>query len=64
MRNFTCPIGTLPIKYLGITVDDKRVRNKEWRPIRNKIVNIGRGYTCNRGQINFDSILFDNYALI
>lgn len=31
-RIFTCPIGTLPPKYLGLPVDEKRNRNKHWKP--------------------------------
>lgn len=29
---FTCPIGSLPMKYLGLPIDKKRIRNKGWKP--------------------------------
>lgn len=31
-RIFTCPVGVLPSKYLGLPVDEKRIRNKHWKP--------------------------------
>ena len=34
---FTCPIGTLPMKYLGLPVDKGRIRNKHWKPTENKM---------------------------
>lgn len=36
-RIFTCLIGELPMKYLGLPVDKTRIRNRHWRPVENKI---------------------------
>lgn len=45
-RIFTCHVGALPMKYLGLHVDEKRIRNKHWKPpekIMEKGVKIGKG---------------------
>ena len=34
---FTCPNGSLPMKYLGIPVNKIRIRNKDWNGIETKI---------------------------
>lgn len=45
-RIFTCPVGTLPMKYLGLPVDEKRIRNKYFKPPEEKMkknVKTGKG---------------------
>lgn len=34
---FTCEIGNLPLKYLGIPIDKKRLLNKDWKGTENKM---------------------------
>lgn len=34
---FTCPIGTLPMKYLGIPIDNKRLSNVHWSSTIDKL---------------------------
>lgn len=34
---FTCPVGTLPLKYLGMPIDEKRIRNKHWKNSEDKM---------------------------
>lgn len=34
---FTCKIGTLPMKYLGVPIHKKRLLNKDWTPTENKM---------------------------
>lgn len=36
-RIFTCPIGSLPMRYLGLLVDEKKNRNKNWKPPEDKM---------------------------
>ena len=31
-RIFTCPVGELPMKYFGLPINNKRIRNKDWKP--------------------------------
>lgn len=33
----TCKVGDLPLKYLGIPVDRKKVKNSEWKRIEDKL---------------------------
>ena len=35
-RIFGCEAGSLPIKYLGITIHYRRLLNKEWKPIEDR----------------------------
>ena len=37
---FSCVSGQLPMKYLGIPIDKKRIMNKDW----NKAEEIGRAH--------------------
>jgi hypothetical protein len=34
---FTCKSGILPRKYLGVPIDEKRIKSSEWKPAENKI---------------------------
>lgn len=34
---FTCKVGSLPLKYLGIPIDQKRILNKDWKLAENKM---------------------------
>lgn len=34
---FTCNVGDLPLKYLGIPIDQKRILNKDWKVAENKM---------------------------
>lgn len=34
---FTCGRGSFPIKYLGIPVDEKRLKNSDWNPLVGKM---------------------------
>lgn len=34
---FTCNIGNLPIKYLGIPINQKRIMNKDWKQTEEKM---------------------------
>lgn len=34
---FTCQIGRLPMKYLGVPIDQVRIHNKDWKPVEEKI---------------------------
>ena len=36
---FTCKSGKLPLRYLGIPVDRKKVSNIDWRPVEDKFEN-------------------------
>ena len=36
---FTCNSGVLPMKYLGVPVNKKRLRNSDWRPTKEKMGN-------------------------
>jgi hypothetical protein len=38
-RNFTCQIGNLSMKYLGLPVNKMRLRNKCWSSVESKIEN-------------------------
>ena len=35
-RIFICPIVKLPVRYLGIPVDEVRIKNTEWKSVENK----------------------------
>lgn len=34
---FTCTVGALPMKYLGLPLDEKRIRNKSWKHPEDKM---------------------------
>jgi hypothetical protein len=34
---FTCPIGNLPMKYLGVPIDNKKINKSLWCPMMEKI---------------------------
>lgn len=34
---FNCPTGSLPMRYLGLPVDEKRIRNKHWKSPEDKM---------------------------
>lgn len=34
---FTSKSGSLPMKYLGVPIDEKRIRNSDWKPAENKM---------------------------
>jgi hypothetical protein len=34
---FTCPIGNLPMKYLGVSIDNKKINNSLWVPMVEKL---------------------------
>jgi hypothetical protein len=34
---FTCPIGNLPMKYLGVPIDKKKINNNLWIPMIEKL---------------------------
>jgi hypothetical protein len=34
---FTCPIAELPMKYLGMPIDEKRLAVSKWNPIAKKM---------------------------
>ena len=36
-RIFTCHVGDLPMRYLGLLVDKKRIKNKDWKSSENKM---------------------------
>ena len=36
-KKFTCPVGALPMKYLGLPIDKNRICNKHWKPPESKM---------------------------
>lgn len=36
-RIFTCHFGDLPMRYLGVPGSDKRILDRNWKPVENKI---------------------------
>jgi hypothetical protein len=34
---FTCPIGCLPMKYLGVPIDNKKINKSLWVPMIEKL---------------------------
>jgi hypothetical protein len=34
---FTCPIGCLPMKYLGVSIDNKKINKSLWVPMIEKL---------------------------
>lgn len=42
---FTCQLGVLPMKYLGVPINMKRIYNKDWKRVEEKIEkkNLGAG---------------------
>jgi hypothetical protein len=34
---FTCKVGSLPMKYQGVPVDEKRLKNSDWNPCGEKL---------------------------
>ena len=35
---FTCKVGSLPLKYLGIPIDETRLKNSDWDPTGEKLL--------------------------
>jgi hypothetical protein len=33
---FTCPVGSLPMKYLGVPIDNKKISKSLWCPMLEK----------------------------
>jgi hypothetical protein len=33
---FGCEVGSLPLKYLGVPIHFRKLRNKEWNPIKDR----------------------------
>lgn len=33
----TCKMGDLPMRYLGVPIDKKRIHNIDWKPVENKL---------------------------
>lgn len=44
---FSCREGSLPLQYLGLHIDDKRVNNAQWRPVEEKIEKRMAGWVGN-----------------
>jgi hypothetical protein len=44
---FTCHSGELPLKYLGVPIDKKKLLNSHWKPdeekMEKKLVGVGKG---------------------
>lgn len=36
---FTCKVVDLPIKYLRVSLNKVRTRNRDWKPVKNKVEN-------------------------
>jgi hypothetical protein len=36
---FTCKVGSLPMKYLGVPIDKKRIKLSDWKPTVEKMGN-------------------------
>lgn len=45
---FTCRVGALPMKYLGIPIDEKRILRKDWNEMENKIE---KKLGCGKGKL-------------
>ena len=59
---FTCPVAGLPMKYMGMPIDEKRLAASQWNPIDEKFAKKLAGWKGNQLSIG-DRVILVNACL-